>query len=426
MRNFFLFLLVIALNIEAQTGNIITVNVENDAVMRFLKEVSYTSTDDSTQIRAYRAFAAERGDYPRPAIIPIPEADADMLLKYSDSEDASEREHIMVVAKGSTEVKLYNLTPQRTYYYVIECDGQILGSGEIHTTGQVRMIRVPGADNIRDMGGWPTVDGKRIKYGKLIRGGELNGNHNVDSASLAILSDRLDIKAEIDMRAFYDKGKGVSAFGFASNQWGNGSKPPYYYTNDSGQLPEHLQNTAYKRKWKREFDFIVNNFVKGRNVYFHCVRGADRTGYLALFMEGLLGVGYEDMIKDYELTYFTNGNTKKIIDPVINYISQLKGTSLQERFNTFFVDSLGVYQQNIDYFRKEMLEDIPEEIHLDKNNPITFISNTVQTDDQRKATVVDLWGRKATVVTNTHSRPSLHKGIVIEIAPDGTVRKRVR
>lgn len=419
MKQLFPLFFVFALSVQAQTGDIINVNVENDAVTRFLSEVKYTSSKDASQVTAYNVAPPDRRDIPRPAIIAIPDNDAETLLfTYADDAGYTEGVRTKAIAKGSKEYQLYNLTPQRDYYFKVEADGNTLTSGKIHTEGQVRMIYVPGANNIRDLGGWPTVDGQRIKYGKLFRGGEVNGNHIVDSAGLAILTNDLEIQAEIDMRAWYDEGHGVSAFGFTSNMWGNSTNPPYYYTSDSGQLPDHLQMKSNKLKWKREFDFIIQNFIKNRNVYIHCVQGADRTGYLVLFMEGVLGVDYNNMIKDYELTNFFNGiNTKETIDTIYNYVMTLEGATPQEKFNTFLVDSCGVAQANVDYFRKMMLEE----------DNLTTAIKSVEADTRkgqqssavaRPANIVDLLGRKTTRAGR--------KGMVIEILPDGTGRKVMR
>ena len=423
MKQFFPALFAFALSAQAQDGNIITVNVENDAVARFLEEVTYTSSEDSSQVETYNVAPPERRDIPQPAIIAIPDNDADsLLLTYADNADFSEGVHTMTIAKGTDEFELYNLIPQRVYYYMIEADGECVASGEIHTEGQVRMIYVPGANNIRDLGGWPTTDGRRIKYGKLFRGGELNGNNSVDSASLAILTEDLEIQAEIDMRASYNVDNGVSAFGFKSNMWGNSTYPPYYYARDSGQIPDHLQNKSYKLKWKREFDFIVQNFVKERNVYYHCVSGADRTGYFSMLLEGLLGVDYDNMIKDYELTYFYNSvNKKGLIDTLYNYVMTLEGNTQQEKFNTFFVDSLSVSQENVDYFLRMMLEEVDNDstnTGEEPVNPTTAIRSAGQSTAHRPAAVIDLWGRKISRVGR--------KGIVIETTPEGTIRKRIR
>ena len=45
---------------------------------------------------------------------------------------------------------------------------------------------------------------------------------------------------------------------------------------------------------------VVNHEV----VFFHCTIGTDRTGTMAYFLEGLLGVSNEDRLRDYEMTYF--------------------------------------------------------------------------------------------------------------------------
>ncbi len=412
MKKIILALLATAISAQAQHNNIITANLENYAVRRFMSEVKYTSTNDPSLINLYDEAPPERRDIPQPAYIPIPDVDAARLtLTYADDADFGQGVHTMSVGKG-TQAEVYNLIPQHTYYYKVEADGENIASGEIHTEGRVRMIYVPGANNIRDMGGMLTTSGKRIKYGKLFRGSELNGKHEVDADGIGILTDDLGIEAEIDMRAFYDEGKGVSAFGFKSDRWGTSAEPSYYYTSDSGQLPEHLQNISYQRRWKQEFNFIVNNFVKARNVYYHCVWGADRTGYFSLLIEGLLGVDYDYMIKDYELTNFYTGiNTKEKIDTIVKYIGTLKGNSLQEKFKTFFVDTLEVHEENIRYFINEMLE---EEESVD--NPTTAISTRSQA--LRSATTVDLLGRK--------TQRAGRKGIVIETAPDGTVRKVIR
>ena len=418
MKKYIFALLAFALDIEAQTGNVITVNLENDAVTRFLQEVTYTSASDASRIKDYNVAPPAQRDIPRPVLISLPSSsDGDsLLLTVADSADYSSVVRMVTIARGMTETAIYNLTPQRTYYYKIEDDkAAILASGEIHTKGRVRMIYVPGARNIRDLVGWSTADGHRIKYGKLFRGSELNGLHSVDSAGMAILTDDLYIQAEMDMRAYYNEDKGISAFGFKTDSWGNGSNPPYYYTSDSGQLPEHLYNQTQRRKWQREFNFIVNNFIRERNVYYHCVWGADRTGYLSVLLEGLLGVDYDNIIKDYELTYFSNGiNTKERIDTVMTYIMQVEGSTLQEKFNNFFVDSLSVYQENVDYFLEQMLEEVDTDDDI-----LTAIDDARQSRGLRRpATVVDLWGRRATKAGR--------KGIVIEIAPDGTARKTVR
>ena len=43
----------------------------------------------------------------------------------------------------------------------------------------------------------------------------------------------------------------------------------------------------------------------------HCNEGASRTGTGAFLVEALLGVSYEDMVRDYELTNFSQSGSKR-------------------------------------------------------------------------------------------------------------------
>jgi hypothetical protein len=319
------------------------------------------------------------------------------------------------VPKSATEVVVYNLLPQCTYHYRLLADGNIVSEGEIITSGQVRMVYTPHVRNLRDLGGWPCVGNKIIRYGKLFRGAELNGGHTSDSTDLAILTDEIGIAAELDMRADYNEGHNVSAFGFLNaNQVGSGNVATYYYTTDSGQLPEHLTSYSFQYRWRREFEFIINNMKQGRPVYIHCVNGANRTGYLALLLEGLLGVEYSDLVKDYELTTFgRRTEVKETIDPVINFINSLEGETLQDKFNGYFVRYLNVSQTNINYFRSQMLEENTATGIFD-NNRETITNNRETITNNR---YYDLLGRRVNYEKDKHYRSCLQRGAVLRTLP---------
>ena len=422
----FIALLSSVLTVSAQTDTVITVNLENDAVRRYMSEVHYVSREDTSLVNDYNVAPPRRRDIPTPVVIPMPDVDADtLLLTYADSADFSEGVHALKIARGTKEAEIYNLIPQRTYYYMIMADDRMVSNGEIHTEGQVRMIYVPGANNIRDMGGWPTADGRRIKYGKLFRGTELNGYHYVDSAGLAYMTDELGIQAEIDMRAWYDSAHNVSACGFQASTYGNTDYNPYYYTSDSGQLFEDISIYRSQLRWRWELMFIVNNLKRDRNVYYHCVWGGDRTGYLSLFLEGLLGVDYDGLIKDYELTsFYSGGRTKSRIEPVLDTIMTYEGNTLQEKFNSFFIKTIKSAQADIDFFREAMLEEVKSTDdngnngNGDNDNPTTAIRTLRQDEGTEPAAVYDLRGSRIGYTAK--------RGLVIEIGRDGTARKIIR
>lgn len=397
----------------------IYVNIENEAVQKYLREVQYERNDTSV-IMNYLVEGIGRLDLPAPAIIGMPDVEADTIKLIYDEDEAFIDPSTIVVDKGSKTWPIYNLLPQRTYFYKVMADGEELSVGRIFTDGTLRMVYTPHVRNVRDLGGWPCADDKIVRYGKLFRGAELNGEHQYDSIDVDILMNQIGIASELDLRANYNIDNNTSVFGFLdAAHTESGQQATYYYTADSGQLPEHLTTYYYQYRWRREFNFIVDCLKAGNPVYFHCVWGINRTGYLALLLEGLLGVDYSDIVKDYELTSFYNhGEKKDIIDPVLDYIYGLDGATLQDKFYYYFVNKLGVSKDNISYFLNEMLEDKPISTGV-FHNPTPYTRHPA-------AGIYDLQGRPLSNSCTPVLLYSRTPALLIEVCDDGSVRKIIR
>ena len=360
--------------------------IQNEAVSRFMSEVTYSTMDDVSQVDEYlkTAAAGERLDVPQPVYVQLPELLRTYMgnknfsvLYWLDGTTDAEVTDTVTAKVNSQGAPIYDVQPgvecqYNTYFY-----NNVIGSGTVTTEGPVRMINLETMRNVRDLGGWTTIDGRTIKYGKLIRGSELNGMHVASAADIRHLRI-LGVEAELDLRADYEDAHGVSAFGFKSaRQAGSDEQATYLYTSDSGQLPAHLTQYMYLQRWRQEFNFIVANLRASRTIYFHCRWGADRTGYLSLLLEGLLGVPYDGLIKDYELTSFASLNKKKeMIDPVIEIVLTHKGETLQEKFEDFWVKRVGVKQTDVDYFINEMLEgeEVVTSVSKVQQSPVSTIT----------------------------------------------------
>ena len=361
-------------------------NIQNEAVSRFMSEVTYSTMDDVSQVDEYlkTAAAGERLDVPQPVYVQLPELLRTYMgnknfsvLYWLDGTTDAEVTDTVTAKVNSQGAPIYDVQPgvecqYNTYFY-----NNVISSGTVTTEGPVRMINLETMRNVRDLGGWTTIDGRTIKYGKLIRGSELNGMHVASAADIRHLRI-LGVEAELDLRADYEDAHGVSAFGFKSaRQAGSDEQATYLYTSDSGQLPAHLTQYMYLQRWRQEFNFIVANLRASRTIYFHCRWGADRTGYLSLLLEGLLGVPYDGLIKDYELTSFASLNKKKeMIDPVIEIVLTHKGETLQEKFEDFWVKRVGVKQTDVDYFINEMLEgeEVVTSVSKVQQSPVSTIT----------------------------------------------------
>lgn len=218
----------------------------------------------------------------------------------------------------------FNLRPNRDYM-LSEKSASGVRFVKIHTLGQLRQIKLNSINNVRDLGGWPTVDQKHIKYGLLYRGPELE---DLSKADCSTMRNTLGIKAELDLR-------GESEITLHASRLGDDIT--YINANISYTQPEDAGSIERCVKGLR---FVIKCLRNNQPVYIHCVYGADRTGLFCLLIEGLLGVGQSDLDKDYEITSFcgntryrTNENYQKALQQVL----QLNGATLKEKFRLWWL-----------------------------------------------------------------------------------------
>ena len=290
----------------------------------------------STSDDVRTAFQA-RYDQPRVASIDIPLHDTEATLTLTAVvPSAATSWQSFTVPAGSVVYDLPNLLPQCTYYYKVEAEGETIASGTINTGGHLRMMKAEGIANMRDLGGWLTTDGLRLRYGKLYRGSELAAGktYTATEADLAMLK-ALDVAAEIDLREDIDFAAGnmsVSAIDGAT----------YYYANLS-RWSEDALNLDTER-FKAAYHTMLTALKAGHAAYFHCIFGADRTGCFAFLTEGLLGLPVDQLYKDYELTSFSTAGLREKagIDHKLQYIRNLPGASLQEQFFNYWRGAVGI------------------------------------------------------------------------------------
>jgi protein tyrosine/serine phosphatase len=332
------------------------VNIENLAARKFLANVAYSSALDASLVSRYNVAPPTRRDIPNAVMIPVPPfTSSQVTVTLSSDKEAIATTQ---VAQGESEAYFYNLLPNSEFEYAITDGESVISQGHITTKGNLRMVYAPSAYNIRDFGGWLTQDGHRTNYGHLFRGSTLNGYANTTAEDLQTLRD-LGVGGEIDLRwkEDYDKdlGCGTSAFGFTLGE-------DYYFAAANDFTAANLSESATQQRIKEEFDFILNHFRQGKGVYFHCAWGADRTGMLAFLLEGVLGLTIDQIYKDYELTSFSaapgaTNRLKTSFQDRIDVILALEGETLRDKFENYFLNSLGVSAEDINYFRNVMINE---------------------------------------------------------------------
>jgi len=272
---------------------------------------------------------------------------------------------------SGTSTECYNLEVGCNYTWKVTDSQGNSAVGHFFTEDQApRIIRgrrsnftySSGADcsNGRDIGGWATTNGKRVKQGKIYRSGQLEYCSFKEGSGIYqkmdMLYDVLGIRVDVDLRTVNN----VSAFADWKAEWNNnqpfdnpcvssgigpdverftiewatlGKGPsdgnPYVYDGKYGcQFPSYsaLYNsmsidykvgnttktytqTANQNKiavwaaFNRIYQAVV---VDKEPVIFHCSHGKDRTGSLAAVIHGLLGVSEADIKRDFATAWFCN------------------------------------------------------------------------------------------------------------------------
>ncbi len=386
-----------------------TANIENYQV-RLFTAVSYTQSSSSV-VSTYNTVSPARRDLPHAVGIPVPEYDAAVLkqVKYALSADMSDA-LTATVYNGVPVCYITNLIPGNTYYYQVEAGTDVLSKGQFTVEGNVRMMYAPSVYNVRDLGGYTMQDGRRTRYGLIYRGGEVNGYHAPVMDDLNTLMS-LGIGAEIDLRwrDDYDQDRETnkSGYGFVKGD-------TYYFAGANDYLASDVLNTATMARMKEEFQFLLRHIREGRGVHFHCVFGADRTGFFAFLIEGLLGFTLNDMYHDYEFTSFAapaGNRNKSAIQERIAEVQSLAGTTLRDKFETYWVKRVGISQEEVEEFRTIMLYD-PTPVGIE-----TINTTDGDTPNASVRTVYDAAGTQ-------HPNSALsQRGLYIVSYTDGTSRK---
>lgn len=241
-------------------------------------------------------------------------------IEVSDTRDFAS--YKAYVSEGTAFTFERVLIPGQTFYYRIkDASNKIIHddlSCRVDDSSPLRTLYVDGVDNVRDLGGWRTIDGKKIAYGKVFRGAKLN---NITSKGIDTFLGTLGIKTEIDVRRHEDGEGGEATLSlldprltyYECGMWQYTSIIPDYELNlvlpsRKEGVPPKMATIGFREYNRAGIKAFFEKLADPSNypIYYHCSAGADRTGTISYLLSGLLGVPYEDLARDYELTSFSN------------------------------------------------------------------------------------------------------------------------
>lgn len=211
--------------------------------------------------------------------------------------------------------------------------------------------------NCRDLGGWP-CDGGTVRYGMLVRSGELN------PADKALMVDTVGIRTEINLLPQEHQARERSAWGI--NYVANPTDVDFAYRIDD----------TVRDQWELYLRTAIESVLDGKPVIFHCGAGADKTGTLAVMLLGILGCDNSAIDQDYELTVFSIYSEwrNRTYEGYVAYLNAIRAVplaiGLPDSFRNHCVSfalSLGIPLDEINAFRAACIDGTPEEIVSDFN-----------------------------------------------------------
>ena len=247
---------------------------------------------------------------------------------------------------------VYNLKTGTSYYWTV-----VANCGDENYTSEVRSfsvdalgprnLKVDGVTNFRDLGGWQTEDGGRVRQGLIYRCARLSENYTgttkITAAGKKFMLETLKVRTEIDLRGATVGEKGMESGNLKESPLGssvNYQLLPIYYNDGINPAAEKIRE-------------IFALLAKEENypVFFHCSIGTDRTGKLAFLINALLGVSETDLYTDYLFSNFgkigSSRNVESISSSYVREIKRAPGDTLSEKTYNYLV-GVGVPAADLD------------------------------------------------------------------------------
>jgi protein-tyrosine phosphatase len=167
-----------------------------------------------------------------------------------------------------------------------------------------RTIALEGCFNFRDLGGYPTADGRTVRWRQVYRSDAL---HLLTEDDICRVRDELRIGTVIDLR---------SSAELRSDGRGRLADAPIAFCHmplfdgDTSTAESYTEVITLADRYALLADFAKEQIARvitaiaatGEPAVYHCAAGKDRTGVISAVLLGLLGVRDEIIVADYAAT----------------------------------------------------------------------------------------------------------------------------
>jgi protein-tyrosine phosphatase len=170
-----------------------------------------------------------------------------------------------------------------------------------------RLLKWDGCQNVRDLGGLSTRDGRKTRWGAVVRSGDPSKLTASGWASLythgirTIVSLQTDGISEKTLDA-EPRPSDLTTVRVAIEDISDTEFVQQWVDSDLWCTPLYYQDAL--RRWPERHAAAMTAIAQAKpgGVLIHCRRGNDRTGIIAMLLLTLVGVAPDDIAKDYELS----------------------------------------------------------------------------------------------------------------------------
>ena len=173
-----------------------------------------------------------------------------------------------------------------------------------------RVVRLAGASNFRDLGGYPGHGGRRLRWRRLYRSEHLGGLTNADHAVLVErhVAEAIDFRGIDERSAAPYEVPGLRQHSLAIEPTVVQRMQELIASRRSldalvvAELMKDLYRELVNEQAQRFAEFFARLLASEGAVVFHCTAGKDRTGVAAALVLLALGVPLDLVRRDYLLT----------------------------------------------------------------------------------------------------------------------------